>query len=146
MSNRNPSLRQAALQHLRQALQLMVLQDLRAAAQARGWTVRGTAKADVIQGIVEHLSNAQEMAAAFARLPAFQRKVMIWLAQLSQANAPIEALVTTLEIIEGERTTKEAVTQALTELYRRLFVLVHPTTRAFHVPDLYREWLPGSDV
>lgn len=129
------------------ALQAVVLQDLRNAARVHGWTVRGTAKADVVQGLVEHLSNADEMAAAFAQLPAFESKVLIWLAHLrATVDSQNDSLATILRIAEEERATREAVVQTIGNLYSRLFVLVDPATQLLQVPDLYLEWLPESDA
>lgn len=135
------------MQRLRMALQAVVLQDLRNAARVHGWTIRGTAKADVVQGLIEHLSNADEMAAAFARLPSLESKVMIWLAHLrATAASQNELLAVILRIAEEERVTREAVVQAIGNLYGRLFALVDPATQVLHVPDLYLEWLPESDA
>lgn len=135
-----------ALHQLRTALQAIVLQDLRSAARAWGWSLRGTAKADVVQGIMEHLTNAAEMSAGFEQLPSLHRKILIWLGRLSRNDGQVEVLAPILEIAEELRTTKEAVTQALGDLQQKLFILTDSITGAFHVPTIYLDWLPETDA
>ncbi len=146
MSTMESSSRADALQRLRAALQTVVLQDLRNAARAWGWPIRGTLKADVIQGLMEYLTNADTMSAAFEQLPPLHRKVMIWFGRLSQSDGHTDALAPILEIAEEQQTTQEAITQALGELYRKLFILTDPFTGVFHVPAIYLDWLPESDA
>ncbi|MGC8781458.1 MAG: hypothetical protein ACP5UQ_11390, partial [Anaerolineae bacterium] len=122
------------------------MQDLRGAARTWGWTIRGTAKATVVEGIIEHLSNAKEMAAAFEQLSATERKMMIWFARLREAGEQTNVLTSIMHIAEEEQITSEVIDRAFGELYRKLFLLADPFSHVLHVPDLYLEWLPESDA
>ena len=65
--------RQASLAALQAWLETYRMEDLRALAAERGWTVRGTRKADVAHQVAEALAAPAEVTRALSQLSALQR-------------------------------------------------------------------------
>jgi hypothetical protein len=146
MVNATPvSPRSLALDGLRNALQSVTVQELRGAAKLWGWTVKGTAKAEIIQYLLEHLSNAPEMAAAFRTLSITQQHVAVWLAHLGRTDDQGEMLRIAIGMAEGRDLPKATITRAISDLRQRL-LLITDAYQGTHVPEAYREWLPLLDA
>lgn len=137
--------RSVALDELRTSLQSVTVQDLRGAARLWGWTVKGTAKAEIIQYLLEHLSNAAEMAAAFRTLSPTQQQVTIWLAHLGRTDDQGEMLRTAISMAEGRDLSKAAITRTIGDLRQRLLLVVD-IYQATRVPEAFLEWLPLLDA
>ncbi len=131
--------------NLRNQLQSIPLQDLRNAARLWNWSIKGTSKADIVQQLMQHLANAEEMAAAFRTLSATQQQVAIWLAHMGGVEDVSEALRTAIGITEGRDLAKATLTRAIAELRQRLIVLDLPYQGLF-VPRAYQEWLPALEA
>ncbi len=146
MVNATPvSPRSVALDGLRNALQSVTVQELRGAARLWGWTVKGTAKSEIIQYLLEHLSNAPEMAAAFRTLSPTQQQVAIWLAHLGRTDDQGEMLRIAIGMAEGRDLPKATITRAIGDLQQRL-LLITDAYQGTHVPEAYIEWLPLADA
>jgi hypothetical protein len=74
------------LEHLAKGLDYMKLPDLREMAKKRGWAIKGTQKAAVIQQIIEHFVNPLEIQAAYQKLDSEHLRVFRAMAVLG--NAP----------------------------------------------------------
>jgi hypothetical protein len=140
-----PDPRAAALDGLRAALRSVTVQDLRAAARLWNWTVKGAAKAEIIEYLMEHLGNAPEMAAAFRAFSATQQQVAIWLAHLGRPDDQGEMLRVAISLAEGRELSKTTIARALSELRQRLIVLAD-SYQGLYIPAAHREWLPLSDA
>jgi hypothetical protein len=137
--------RAAALEGLRNALQAVTVQELRGAARLWGWTVKGTAKAEIIQYLLEHLTNAPEMAAAFRALSPILQQAAIWLAHLGRTDDQGEMLRLAIGMAEGRDLPKATVTRTIGDLRQRL-LLITDAYQGTHVPEAYNEWLPLADA
>ncbi len=140
-----PDPRTASIDQLGALLGTITVQELRLAAQVWGWPVKGTAKASIIEQLVERLTDPITMAAAFRILPTIQQQVLIWQAHLARTDDQGEALRAAISKAEGRELSKQAVTRAITELRQRLLLVVD-AYRGTVVPDIYGEWLPCSEA
>lgn len=143
MNALSPNRRAAALDELRTALRSVTLQELRSAARLWNWPVKGAAKADVIEYLMEHLGNASEMAAAFRTFTPAQQQAAIWLARLGYTDDQGEMLRTAISCAEGRELSRTTITRALGELRQRLIMIISPSLGQ-HIPSAYLEWLPTS--
>jgi hypothetical protein len=137
--------RAAAREGLRNALLAVTVQELRGAARLWGWPVKGTAKAEIVQYLLEHLSNAPEMAAAFRTLSPTQQQAAIWLAHLGRIDDQGEMLRTAIGMAEGRDLPKTTITRAIGDLRQRL-LLITDAYQGTHIPEAYTEWLPLADA
>ena len=140
-----PNPRTALLDRLRNSLQAVTVQDLRQAARLWGWPVKGTAKADIIEQLMEHLADPAQMAPAFRTLSPIQQQAMIWLAHVGRIDAEGELLRTVIGMAEGHDLVKAAATRVLTELRQRLLLLTM-SYQGTGIPEIYAEWLPRSEA
>ena len=138
-----PDPRTIALDRLRTTLLSVTVQDLRQAARLWNWPVKGTAKADIIAQLVEHLTDAAEMGPVFQGLSTIQQQAMIWLAHLGRSDDQTEALRTVIGLAEGRDISKSMATRVMSELRQRLLLVVD-AYQGIHIPDIYSEWLPRS--
>ena len=134
-----------AVANLRNALQAVSIQGLRNAARLWNWPIKGVAKAEIVQQLMEHLGNTQEMATAFRGLPLTHRQAAIWLAHMGVVEEPAETLRMVIGITEGRELAKATIAHAITELRQRLIVL-EGSYQGIFVPEVYREWLPSAEA
>ena len=132
---------EAFLAELRQHLDTLRLADLRGAARNWGWTVRGNAKADVVEAILAYLADASCMSAAFATLPALEQEVLVWCQVLSVPNVTAQ-LRAVLQLAANSQLDQAAVQELLDDLVERC-LLFHAGAH-LAVPTLFAEWLPPS--
>jgi hypothetical protein len=137
--------RTAALDRLRASLHAVTVQDLRQAARLWGWPVKGTAKAEIIEQLTEHLTDPVQMAPAFRGLSLIQQQAAIWLARLGRTDDQGEALRTVIGMAEGRDMPKQTATRTIAELRQRLLLVADPY-QGIHIPDIYAEWLPRSEA
>lgn len=130
---------------LRAALRSVTIQELRSAARLWGWPIKGTAKADIIEALAQHLNNAQEMQTNFRTLSATQQQVTIWLAHLSGPDESDEMLRAVIAAAEGRDLSQTTIKRAISELRQRLIVFAD-SYQGLYVPAAYREWLPCSEA
>jgi hypothetical protein len=140
-----PNPRVALLDRLRQQLQSVTVQDLRQAARLWGWPIKGTAKADIVEQLMEHLADPAQMAPAFRTLSTIQQQAMIWLAHVGRIDAEGELLRTVIGMAEGRDLPKAVATRVLTELRQRLLLLA-TSYQGTGIPEIYAEWLPRSEA
>jgi hypothetical protein len=133
------------LDRLRSQLQSVTVQDLRQAARLWGWSIKGTAKADIIEQLVGWLADPAQMTLAFRSLPAIQQQAAIWLAHVGRIDAEGDLLRTVLGMAEGRDLPKATAMRVLAELRQRLLLIVSDYHGAV-IPEIYWEWLPRSDA
>ncbi len=133
--------RQQRLAQLNNLLEMYSIQLLRQAARLWGWSLRGTAKAEVVGQMLTYLSDANRMAEAFAELPEDEREVLHWLKVLQPTKPISRPIQAALEASRGSKITQKGIDALVEDLGARC--LVFPTLQGHQVPELYEEWLPG---
>lgn len=129
---------QAALRGL---LEDTTVQVMRQAARQWGWSLKGTAKSDLIEQMVDYLGDAPRMAAAIQTIPAEELAVLSWLAALATVSSSSKQLRAALAEGSGLRMSQKAVDAYLQSLIGRCLVF-YSEYLGYRLPDLYRLWLP----
>ena len=118
------------------------MSDLRHMAKLWGWTVKGTAKAVLVQTLVANLADPTTMAVACAALPALEYDVLRWLSILPGRPAPEKTLAPILAQSTGKAVSEAEVAPIVHDLDARGLLRAIPQG-GFEVPVLYREWMAG---
>ena len=137
-----PEQRGEQIKTLGDLLQVMRLQDLRAAARLWGWPLRGTAKSELIEQMLGYLADPSRMQAAFKTLPAAEQDSLTWLRALRVVSGDrTRPLHAALRLAGGHKVDESVVAQIVASLAERCLLL---TDRGLHtvVPEIFTEWLP----
>lgn len=126
---------------LRGMLEANTVQVLRQAARQWGWTLKGTAKGDLVEQMVDYLSDPARMAAVSKALPEEELAVLSWLAALGAGNSSSKQVQAALAEGDGRRLSQKAIDVHLQSLAGRCLIFFSEYT-GYRLPDLYREWLP----
>ncbi len=130
---------------LRSMLEDTTVQGLRQAARHWGWTLRGTAKADLVEQMVGYLGDSARMAAAIQSLPDEELAVLSWLAALGGGATSAKQLQAALAEASGLRIALKTIDLHVQSLVARCLVFNYEYS-GLRVPDLYRQWLPRPDA
>jgi hypothetical protein len=133
--------RRALVQELAHALSSVTVQTLRGAAKLWGWTLRGTAKADLVEQMIGYLGDAGRMSAALQVLRADDREALAWLAGLGPSRDATRELSAVMVHGSGRQLSQKAAGALLQRLGERCLIFTDDYD-AHHVPALYLEWLP----
>lgn len=133
------------LSALRDLLESTTVQVLRQAARQWGWTLKGTAKADLVEQMLAYLSDAASMAQAAKALPSEDLAVLSWLAALGTGNNSSKQLRAALAEGSGIRLSQKTIDGIIQSLLGRC-LLFFSEYLGYRLPDLYRQWLPRPDV
>jgi hypothetical protein len=128
---------QADLRYLLEDSTILVL---RQSARQWGWTLKGTAKSEIVEQMASYLSDTTRMAAAIQKVPAEERAVLGWLITLGPAGTS-KQLQAVLAEGSGVRMSQKAIDAHVQSLTARS--LIFPSGySSYRIPDLYRLWLP----
>ncbi len=140
-----PENRAQLVHQLTDFLSQITVQALRQAARQWGWSLKGTAKAEIVEQMTGYLGDARRMGAAFEKMPEEEREVLTWLRALSLASDPAKPLHAALAQGGGRQVTQKTVSQALQTLMER-GLLIYDEYQGYRVPALFGEWLPPVDA
>lgn len=135
-----PGEKQSLQEELRSLLSEQIVRDLRAIARCRGWKLRGTRKAELIDQMVQYYLEADDMAQVVEALDDDGRLVLEIVA-LHGATRPVR--VTAIEQAlrrVGERRPGRSLPDVLKDLYERGLVLI--VAEAYRVPLLVARQMP----
>lgn len=127
------------------ALTGATVQTLRGAAKYWGWTLRGTAKAALVEQMIGYLGDGGRMGAALQNLRADDREALGWLAGYGHSQDAAGVLAVVMSHGSGRQLSKKAASALLVRLSERCLVFVDEF-EAYHVPGLYLEWLPALEA
>ena len=136
--------RQTLVQELAHALTGVTIQTLRGAAKYWGWSLRGTAKADLVEQLIGFLGDAGRMSAALQNQRADDREALGWLLGLGHSRDAAKELSLVMSHGSGRQFSQKAATALLQRLGERCLVFTDEYG-AVHVPALYLEWLPSVE-
>ncbi len=126
---------------LRQLLEGVTIQVMRQSARQWGWTLKGTAKSEVIGQMVTYLSDTPRMAAAIQTVPEEELSVLGWLIALGSTTGS-KQLQAALAEGNGIRISQKAVDAHLQSLAARCLIFTSEYF-GYRIPELYRLWLPN---
>lgn len=133
------------LADLRGLMESTTVQVLRQAARQWGWTLKGTAKADLVEQMLAYLSDVASMAQAVRTLPSEDLAVLSWLAALGAGNSSSKQLRAALAEGSGIRLSQKAIDGIVQSLVGRCLLFFNEY-QGYRLPDLYRQWLPRPDA
>ncbi|MEI2693321.1 MAG: hypothetical protein V9H69_27820 [Anaerolineae bacterium] len=133
------------LAELRHMLEDITVQTMRQAARRWGWTLKGTAKSDIIEQMVDYLSDRDRMAAAMLTLPQDELAVLTWFAALGQMAVSSKQLQAALAEGSGIRLAQKTIDAHLQSLAERCLI-IRSEYSGIHLPGVYRQWLPKPAV
>jgi len=133
------------LADLRGLMESTTVQVLRQAARQWGWTLKGTAKTDLVEQMLGYLSDRANMAQALQTLPSEDLAVLCWLAALGTGNSSSKQIHAALAEGSGIRLSQKAIDVIVQSLVGRCLLFLSEY-QGYRLPDLYRQWLPRPDA
>ncbi|MCW5851952.1 MAG: helicase-associated domain-containing protein [Anaerolineae bacterium] len=146
--------READLAEFQTWLESFRMDDLRAMAQERGWTVRGTRKADVARQVAEALAAPTEVARTMSRLSADQRRILAAVSvvggldgvRVQDVERVVDYWKSSLRGQQSARLISEVMTRGLVGLREDYYfgdpVPFIPRVQARSMPPLLADLLP----
>ncbi|HRI55761.1 MAG TPA: hypothetical protein PK170_01535 [Anaerolineae bacterium] len=133
------------LSELQGYLEDTTAQTLRQVARQWGWPLKGTAKADLVDQMLNYLADATRMAEAIKTLSDEDLAVLCWLAALGNGNSSSRQVRGALLVGSGIRLAKKVIEASITSLIER-GLLFYSEYRGIRLPDIYRQWLPRPNT
>ncbi len=130
---------------LRGMLDGVTVPALRQAARLWGWPLKGNAKSDLVEQMVDYLGNPAHMAVAVQTLTAEELVVAGWLAVMEPSRAPTRLLKEVLAQTTERSMTLKAIEATILNLTERC-VLFFNEYNGYLLPAGYRQWLPRPAV
>jgi hypothetical protein len=126
---------------LRLLLEDTTVLALRQGARLWGWTLKGTAKSEIVGQMASHLGDTSRMAAAIQTVPEEELTVLGWAVALGPLSVS-KQLQAAMAEGSGIRISQKAVDAHLQSLIARC--LIFPSVYfSYRIPELYRLWLPN---
>lgn len=132
------------LARLREMLERTTIQALRQAARLWGRTLKGTAKADLVEQMLNFLGDAAGMAQAVKALSREDLAVLNWLAALGAGHISSKQIRFALAEGSGIRLTQKAIDEIVQSLTERC-LLFYNEYQGYYLPSLFRKWLPAME-
>ncbi|HSN76395.1 MAG TPA: hypothetical protein VL334_15070, partial [Anaerolineae bacterium] len=136
---------QAALEQLRAFLADITVQGLRQAARRWNWPLRGTAKVEIVEQLVERLVDPAQMQRVVQALPEDRREVLAWLATLDQDKSAPRRIEAAVNVGAGRTLDLGAVTSILADLASGCLVFDRGYL-GYQTPTVYDLWLPRVEA
>ncbi len=136
---------QAALEQLRAFLADITVQGLRQAARRWNWPLRGTAKAEIVEQLVERLVDPVQMQRVVQALPPDAREVLAWLATLDQDKSAPRRIEAAVNVGAGRTLDLGAVNSILVDLASGCLVF-NRGNLGYQTPTVYDLWLPRVEA
>ena len=140
-----PAEDQAPLEELRGLLASISVQALRQAARRWGWPLRGTAKADIVEQLIERLTDPAQMQRVVQSLPLDAREVLAWLAVLEQDRSAVRRIEAAVNAGSGRTLDTGAINGILADLAAGCLVF-NRGYLGYQTPALYHLWLPRVEA
>jgi hypothetical protein len=137
--------REAALDQLRSWLGALTIADLRAAAKRWRWPLRGTAKADVIEQLVQRLVDVESMQRIVQSLPLEQREVLAWVAVMARDTSTPGRIQAAMNVASGATATLDAVHEFLAGLAEGCLIFDRGY-EGYQIPLVYGIWTPQVEA
>lgn len=136
---------QAPLEELRGLLASTSVQGLRQAARRWGWPLRGTAKADIVEQLIERLTDPVQMQRVVQSLAPDTREVLAWLAVLGQDRSALRRIEAAVNAGSGRTLDAGAITGILADLASGCLVFDRGYL-GYQTPNVYDLWLPRVEA
>ncbi|HNS00974.1 MAG TPA: hypothetical protein PKM78_01170 [Anaerolineae bacterium] len=133
------------LADLRGHLEESTVQVLRQIARHWGWSLKGTAKAHLVDQMLGYLSDATRMAEAIQTLPDDQILVLSWLAVMGNGDVGSTQVRGALLAGSGLRMSKKAIEASIQNLIDH-GLLFYNESYGVRMPEIYRVWLPRPNT
>lgn len=135
----------ASVDQLRSFLSTLTMAELRRAAKRWRWPLRGTAKADVVEQMVQRLVDAESMERIVRSLPAEQREVLAWAAIVAQDTNSPARIQAAMSVASGATTTVDAVRETLATLAEACLIF-NRGYGGYQIPQVYLAWIPEIEA
>lgn len=129
------------LAELRRMLERTTVQVMRQAARQWGWTLRGTAKNDLVEQMVSYLGDPSVMAEAVRTLTEEEINVLGWLVATGLQGLSKKQFQAAIFEGSGLRISQKAIDAHLVSLSERC-LLFYSEDEGYELPTLYHQWLP----
>ena len=126
---------------LRRMLEETTVQVMRQAARLWGWTLKGTAKSDLVEQMMVYLGDAARMSAAIGTLSEEEVAVLSWLAATGIQGLTRKHFQAAMLEGSGMRLSQKAIEAHMQSLTERCLIF-YSEYSGHQFPDLYRLWLP----
>lgn len=137
-----PEQREELVKELVLSLEDRSMSSLRQMAKLWGWTVKGTAKAALVQAIAANLSEPATMIAACAALPELACDALTWLSIMPGRQNPERTLAAVLAQSTGKAVSERDLVPVVRDLQER-GLLETNSVGGYHMPAIFSEWLMG---
>ncbi len=134
-----------ALQQLRALLNGLTMAELRAAAKRWRWPLRGSAKADVVEQMVQRLTDAETMQRIVLAMPSEQRDVLAWLSVLGYDNRSPDRMQSAMSVASGSALSVDTVRELIGDLVEGCLVFSN-NYGIYQVPLAYDAWMPAAEA
>jgi hypothetical protein len=136
-----PEAREAQLDQLRALLGDVTLQVLRQAARRWNWPVRGTAKADIVEQLLQQLTDEAQMRRIVQSLPPEQREALAWLGIMARDSGTLGRIQAAMNAGSGSNLSLEDIRALLASLAGGC-VIFDRGNGVYQIPAAYAAWQP----
>ncbi len=136
---------EAQLGQLRALLGDVTLQGLRQAARRWNWPIRGTAKTDIIEQLLQQLTSEAQMQRIVQSLPPEQREALAWLGVMSRDNGAVGRIQTAMNAGSDSNLSLEDIRGLLASLAGGCLVFDRGNG-VYLIPAAYAAWQPSVEA